>query len=211
VRWLRAWRRKHERSARNITRKNTARAYNRLYRSNPLLAEYLGPERIRFYEEVAERCVPLAPRRIVDVGCGPGALLHLLVARLSAKPELIVGVDRSRAGIRRARRLLPEAQWLVGDLFGLPAGREQFDLVLCTEVLEHVREPRRAVGVLRSMCAPGGRIAITVPDGARDSWEGHVNFWTEDELRGFLESEGMLELERIQGGDVFLAWVRPNT
>lgn len=207
VRWLRAWRRKHERTAKNITRRNTLRGYNRLYRSDRLLAEYLVPERLRFYEEVAERCASLAPRRIIDVGCGPGTLLRLLVARLPGKPELVVGVDRSRAGIRRARKLLPEARWLVGDLNRLPADSERFDLVLCTEVLEHIREPRRAVDVLRRLCAPEGRVAITVPDGARDSWEGHVNFWSEGELRDFLRPEGLLELERIQDGEVFLAWL----
>jgi 2-polyprenyl-3-methyl-5-hydroxy-6-metoxy-1,4-benzoquinol methylase len=195
---------------RTITRTNTLRAYNRVYRSDRWLGEYLQPVRLRFYAEVAERCAPLAPRRVVDVGCGTGHLVKALLDALPRAPERIVGVDRSRAGIRRARALVREGDWYVADLYDLPRDDERFELVLCTEVLEHVADPARAVAALRRLCAPGGRVALTVPDGAEDSWEGHVNFWDEDELRAFLGPRGLVGLERIQGGQVFLAWLAPD-
>jgi 2-polyprenyl-3-methyl-5-hydroxy-6-metoxy-1,4-benzoquinol methylase len=176
--WYKDWRVAHERSTKNITRKNTLRAYNRVYRSDSLLAEYLAPSRLEFYDEVAEKCARLTPRRVIDVGCGTGHLLRSLVDRVTVAPELVVGVDRSRTGIRRARALLPSAKFIVADLYRLPLDAEQFDLVLCTEVLEHVREPALAVDALCRLCAPRGRVSITVPDGAQDSWEGHVNFGT---------------------------------
>lgn len=207
--WWEDWCREHARSTKNITRSNTLRAYNRVYESDQLLAEYLGPDRLRFYDEVAIHCAELAPRSVIDVGCGPGQLLRTLVGRLPDAPEVVVGLDRSKTGIRRARAAMPDGEWLVGDLFRLPADMRQFDLVLSTEVLEHVRRPGSAVEILRRLCAPGGRVAITVPDGAQDSWKGHVNFWSEDELRQFLQPQGLIELERIQDGDVFLAWLAP--
>jgi 2-polyprenyl-3-methyl-5-hydroxy-6-metoxy-1,4-benzoquinol methylase len=206
----RSWRLSHARTVKNITSKNTLHGYNRVYRSDSLLAEYLAPARLEFYEEVAEICAPFAPRRVVDVGCGNGQLLRSLIDKLPAAPEVVVGIDRSRAGVRRARKLVPEGRFVVADLFRLPEGGDRFELVLCTEVLEHVHEPARAVEVLRRLCTPGGRVAITVPDGAQDSWEGHVNFWTEDELRTFLADQGLAEIERIQGGSVFLAWLEPR-
>jgi 2-polyprenyl-3-methyl-5-hydroxy-6-metoxy-1,4-benzoquinol methylase len=208
--WYRNWRLTHARTVKNITRKNTLRAYNRVYRSDSLLAEYLAPGRLEFYEEVAEICAPLAPRRLVDVGCGNGQLIRFLVDRMPASPELVVGIDRSRAGIRKARTLVPEGTFVVADLYRLQPDHERFDLVLCTEVLEHVHEPAPAVEVLRGLCAPGGRIAITVPDGAQDSWEGHVNFWTEDELQAFLAPFGLAGIDRIQEGGVLLAWLTPD-
>jgi 2-polyprenyl-3-methyl-5-hydroxy-6-metoxy-1,4-benzoquinol methylase len=211
VAWWRAWwdnwQREHEPVVKNIAKRNTLRAYNRIYRSDELLDQYLAPERLAFYREVANKCADLAPRRIIDVGCGTGHLLRVLVESLPVPPQHVVGVDRSTAGIRRARELLPNAQWIACDLHRIPRSGARYDLVLCTEVLEHVSMPRRAVEVLREVCAPGGRVALTVPDGAQDSWEGHVNFWTEDELREFLEPEGLIELERIQGGNVLLAWL----
>lgn len=202
--WLRP-----ERSAASITRNNTLDAYDRVYDSDRLLDEYLSPERLAFFEEVASICAPLAPRRIVDIGCGPGHLLLLLVDKMSSSPERVVGIDHSDAGIRRARTLMPSATWLVDDLYTSSLS-DRFDLVLCTEVLEHVHKPTAAVEVLRRMCARGGRVAITVPDGAQDSWEGHVNFWDEDALRAFLAPHGLVAIERIQNDDVLLAWLAPE-
>ena len=191
------------------TQKNTLDAYNRLYDSDWLIEEYLSAERLEFYEELAGIFAPLAPRRVLDVGCGTGHLLRIVVDHMEAHPEQIVGVDHSEAGIRRARELLPTGTWVVDDLFGLSLDGDRFDLVLCTEVLEHLNEPARAVQVLRALCAPEGKVAITVPDGASDSWEGHVNFWDEDALRAFLAPRGLLRIDRIQRGDVLLAWLEP--
>ena len=129
---------------------------------------------------------------------------------MAASPERVVGVDHSGAGIRRARALLPSATWIVDDLYGLSLDGDQFDLVVCTEVLEHLREPARAVDVLRRLSASDGRVAITVPDGAQDSWEGHVNFWDEDQFRAFLAPHGLLAIDRIENGNVLLAWLAPG-
>jgi 2-polyprenyl-3-methyl-5-hydroxy-6-metoxy-1,4-benzoquinol methylase len=208
--WYKDWRAAHERSTKNITRKNTLRAYNRVYRSDSLLAEYLAPSRLEFYDEVAERCARLTPRQVIDVGCGTGHLLRALLDRLSVAPQLVVGVDRSRTAIRRARALLPQGEFVVADLYRLRCDAERFDLVLCTEVLEHVREPALAVDALCRLCAPGGRVAVTVPDGAQDSWEGHVNFWDEDEFRAFLTPRALVGIERIERGGTFLAWLAPG-
>jgi 2-polyprenyl-3-methyl-5-hydroxy-6-metoxy-1,4-benzoquinol methylase len=208
--WYKDWRVAHERSTKNISRKNTIRAYNRVYRSNSLLAEYLVPARFEFYDEVAQRCARLTPRRIIDIGCGTGHLLRSLVDRMAVAPELVVGVDRSRAAIRRARAVVPKGTFVVADLYRLPLDADRFDLVLCTEVLEHVREPALAVDALCRLCAPGGRVAITVPDGAQDSWEGHANFWNEDEFRAFLAPHALVGIDRIEGGATFLAWLAPG-
>jgi 2-polyprenyl-3-methyl-5-hydroxy-6-metoxy-1,4-benzoquinol methylase len=204
------WRVAHERNVKNITRKNTLRAYNRVYRSDSLLAEYLAPSRLAFYDEVAKRLARLTPRRVIDVGCGPGHLLRSLVDHTPVDPEVVVGVDRSRSAIRRARALVPEGRFEVADLYRLPLDAERFDLVLCIEVLEHLREPALAVDALSRLCAHGGRVAITVPDGAQDSWEGHVNFWDEGEFHAFLAPHALVGIDRIEDGRTFLAWLAPG-
>jgi 2-polyprenyl-3-methyl-5-hydroxy-6-metoxy-1,4-benzoquinol methylase len=196
--------------AASVTRKNTLEAYDSVYDSDRMLDEYLRPERLEFYDELATIVAPLAPHSVLDVGCGTGHLLRFLVDRMQTSPERIVGVDHSEAGIRRARALLPEGTWHVEDLFSLSLDGDQFDLVLCSEVLEHLDEPGRAVDVLLRLCAPGGRVAITVPDGAQDSWEGHVNFWDEHDLRAFLAPHGLVAIHRIDNGGVFLAWLAPG-
>jgi 2-polyprenyl-3-methyl-5-hydroxy-6-metoxy-1,4-benzoquinol methylase len=204
------WLGPHAASAAFVTSENTLEAYNAVYASDRLLNEYLSPSRNEFYEELATIFAALAPRRVIDVGCGTGHLLRFVVDRMTATPEKIVGVDHSEAGIRRARELLPSATFVVDDLYGLSLEEGEFDLVLCTEVLEHLTEPDRAVGVLRKICARDGRVAITVPDGAQDSWEGHVNFWDEHDLRAFLAPHGLARVDRIEGGRTLLAWLAPE-
>ena len=196
-----------DRSAATVTRRNTREAYETVYDSDRLLAGYLSPERKAFYDELAAILAPLQPQSVIDVGCGTGDLLRLLVDRLTPPPERIVGIDHAEAGIRRARQLMPGAEWLVDDLYAPSLGGEVFDLVVCTEVLEHLDDPNRAVATLCSLCATGGTVAITVPDGAVDSWEGHVNFWSEDELRVLLEPSGLDRIDRIDRGVTLLAWL----
>ena len=138
---------------------------------------------------------------MIDIGCGTGHLLAALV-RLRPEIESVVGVDLADAGIRRLREVVPEARGYVESIYDLDLEGEQFDLVLATEVLEHLRKPGEALDALRALCAPGGRVVITVPDGARDDWEGHVNFWNEDELRVFLSRVGSTCVTRLRSGDL---------
>jgi 2-polyprenyl-3-methyl-5-hydroxy-6-metoxy-1,4-benzoquinol methylase len=200
---------RHDTRASNITRKNTRRAYERVYSDDALLGEYLAPERVEFYREVAEACAAWRPRSVIDVGCGTGNLLHAIVERTS--PGRVVGVDHARAGIARARQLVPSGEFQVVDLKKLNLN-ETFELVLCTEVLEHLADPEEAVRVLVRLCADTGAIVVTVPDGAEDTWEGHRNFWTESELQEFLTPYGTVEVRRMRrAGSSLIALIRPRS
>lgn len=191
----------------NVTRRNNRRAYERVYGDDELLREYLGPGRVAFYEEVAEISARERPRAVIDVGCGAGSLLRAVLDRTT--PERVVGIDYSRAGVHRAIQLVPSGEFRVQSIYDVDLA-ETFDLVLCTEVLEHVRHPTTAVEVLVRLCGRPGAIVITVPDGEQDSWEGHRNFWSEAELDAFLRQYGEVEVSRLdtdQGS--LLAVVRP--
>jgi len=182
-------------TARNVARRNDRRAYERIFGDERLLSEYLAPERVSFYGEIARVAAMGRPRSVVDVGCGTGDLLRAVVE--AAAPERVVGVDHATAGIRRARQLVPSGEFHLKSLYELDLA-ERFDLVLCTEVLEHLAKPGAAMAVLVRLCAPSGHIVITVPDGAQDTWEGHRNFWTASELANFLRTYGDAEVTRMR-------------
>jgi 2-polyprenyl-3-methyl-5-hydroxy-6-metoxy-1,4-benzoquinol methylase len=205
---------RHGRSARNVTRRNTRRAYEKLYAADDLLAEYLVPERLTFYDEVASIAVGYAGRSVVDVGCGSGNLLRAVLDRIAdsraVTVERALALDLSRSALTRTADLVPEAEGRVFNLMRDDLDGERFDLVLCTEVLEHLRRPEVARNQLARICARGGTILITVPDGAIDEWEGHVNFWTEDDLRAFLQPLGAATVSRIDADQGLLAIVRPE-
>lgn len=188
-----------------VTRRNTRAGYEELFGSDELLDEYLGSERLAFYAEVAEVSAAFGARQVVDIGCGSGHLLRALSDRTPG--ARFVGVDFSENAIRRARNVLHEARWLVGDAYAPPLKEASFDLVLCTEVLEHLERPREALDALVRLCAPDGRVVLTVPDGEVDRWEGHVNFWSETDLASFLKPVGRSEILRIEGGRTLLAVV----
>jgi len=190
---------------RDVAAANTPDAFDRLYGSPDLMREYLGPERLAFYDEVAARCIgDVAVRSVVDVGCGSGHLLAALLDRVSP-PPLLIGVDDSPQAIVRLAQVVPSARGIVASVYDLDERLDQasYDLVLCTEVLEHLERPLEALDQLRRLRAPGGRLVVTVPDGEIDDYEGHVSFWSIDEFRALLAHAGSATVERLADGTLY--------
>lgn len=96
---------------------------------------------------------------VLDVGCGSGDMLRAFAERSSAR---LAGVDLSPAVIEAVRGRWPQTRFEVLDLeaAALP---ERFDLVVCSEVLEHCADRERALDHLRAMTA--GHLILTVPAG----------------------------------------------
>lgn len=220
ARAVRAWRvfwqefrARHERSVKNVARRNTRRGFEKLFAADDLVAEYLAPDRLAFYEEVASIAAPYAGVSIVDAGCGTGNLLRAVLDRVEDRGtavDRVVALDYARAAVTRTIKLVPEAEGRVFDVTLDHFDGERFDLVLCTEVLEHLSRPEDARERLAEACAPQGTILVTVPDGAVDDWEGHVNFWSENQLKLFLNPLGDTTVQRIDTGRTLLAIVRPR-
>jgi ubiquinone/menaquinone biosynthesis C-methylase UbiE len=100
-----------------------------------------------------------ASDRVLEVGCGAG---HLL-ARLPAGRR--VGMDLAESLLSRTRkRLNGQAALAQGDAGALPFAAASFDRVYCSEVLEHVVDPRTAVAEIRRVLKPGGVAVLSVPN-----------------------------------------------
>ncbi len=185
----REFRNSRRKTAGRIALANDRAAFEAIYRSRRLRREYLAPQRLAFYEAIAATCAAFEPRSVVDVGCGTGAFLAELLRQCSTL-ERVVGIDHARAGIDQLRKTLPRAEGIIGDIHELDRFRDEFELVICMEVLEHVDRPQQVLAVLERMCAPGGRIVITVPNGVNDTYAGHLHFWSAAALRELLEPLG---------------------
>lgn len=96
----------------------------------------------------------------LDLGCGDGRLsAELDSARLTA-------ADVSSVALERARRWLAlrDAQFVeLEPDAALPLADATFDLVLCAETLEHVRDVQLFLSEARRVLRPGGRLAVTTP------------------------------------------------
>lgn len=192
-------------TVRSVAAANTPEAFDQVYGTLALMQEYLRPDRLEFYEAVADRCAfEGAPSRVIDVGCGTGHLLAALLKRIDP-PELAVGVDNSTEAIARLREFVPTAVAVVASVYELERELEpeSFDLVLCTEVLEHLERPEDALMQLRRLRSPDGRIIVTVPDGTVDDFSGHVNFWSVDAFRSLLSRVGHARVERLDDGTLY--------
>lgn len=112
-------------------------------------------------QEVAA-LVPASAKRVLDVGCGAGALGHHLKQR---QPCWVSGIEVVPGVAEQARGVLDEV--LVGDVESLVERppRERFDCIVCADVLEHLREPGRVLRALREgWLAPDGVVVASIPN-----------------------------------------------
>jgi 2-polyprenyl-3-methyl-5-hydroxy-6-metoxy-1,4-benzoquinol methylase len=157
--------------------------------SDPQQVEgYLTQERRQFYRDVTGLLSKHVPRlgesalSIADYGCGPGLLLkHLGTCSPRSKCH---GYDFSPSGLRIARGNFPAAHFETRDLY--QAYTDRYDIILCTEVLEHLERPRAALENLIQQLAPGGNLLLTVPDGRVDQYAGHIHFWSPESWQLFV-------------------------
>jgi GT2 family glycosyltransferase/SAM-dependent methyltransferase/tetratricopeptide (TPR) repeat protein len=144
--------------------------------------------------------------RILDVGCGRGWLTNL--ASAYGDPE---GVEPVAGVVEYARSLFPHLRFTVGTPDTVLARNDfkPFDIVLCSEVIEHVPNTQKPnfVGQLSRLLTPDGYVILTTPRG--EVWEQWcriappnqpVEDWvTESHLEGLFRSNGFypLGVERI--------------
>lgn len=98
--------------------------------------------------------------RLLEIGCGQGDFLSQAAARGLA----VTGIEYSpHSGEIAARRLGENGRVIVGDISALATSAEQFDFVVFTDVLEHVRDPRSFLRQVHSLLRPGGVAVVVVP------------------------------------------------
>jgi 2-polyprenyl-6-hydroxyphenyl methylase/3-demethylubiquinone-9 3-methyltransferase len=158
---------------------------------------------------------PLAdgPPRVLDLGCGDGAI----AAKLAAGDAAVTGVDPSREALERARRAHPGlALASPAADGGLPFTDASFDAVVCLHVLEHVADTQRLLSEARRVLVAGGSLAVAVPWHGRlknvaialgaferhhDPLEPVLRFYTPRSLRSLVRAFGFDDVRtRAAGG-----------
>ena len=128
-----------------------------------------------------------APVRILDGGCG-------------VKPyyPFFAGVASEYVGVDVVEN--PAAD-LLGSVESLPVGDGAFDVVLCTQVLEHCDDPAQAVRELWRVTAPGGRVLAST-HGVQVYHPSPVDYWrwTHEGLRRLFEQNASWESLRVEAG-----------
>ena len=99
--------------------------------------------------------VPLAGRRVLDVGCG---IARRLAPARDAGASLVAGVDLTPGMLAQAEG---EPMLAAADVRALPVSDGAFDVVWCRLVLGHLSALEPAYAELARVCAPGGHLVVT--------------------------------------------------
>jgi SAM-dependent methyltransferase len=103
-------------------------------------------------------------QRVLDVGCGPGALTQVLVDRVGA--DRVTAVDPSEPFAAAARERFPGADVHVGTAEALPFDDDSFDAAIAQLVVHFMSDPVRGIAEMRRVTRSGGVVAACVWDHA---------------------------------------------
>ena len=136
---------------------------------------------------------------VLDCGCGPGTITRDIAQRIA--PGRVIGLDFSADQIAIASRdagsrRIANIEFKQGSVYELPFADGSFDAVFSHALLEHLREPAKAVAEFRRVLKPGGALGVCTPD-----WGGFLVAPPSEEL--LLAFEAYKELQNRNGGDVY--------
>lgn len=183
--------------------------YEKYQTKNPIKKKCINRFNQRLLKIIRLKCMnpdqqssKFSPIRIMDAGCGEGFITRRVANEF--KGAELIGVDGNREAIDVAKMLDPGIDFREGDIYTLDFPENYFDLVLCSEVLEHLLFPVKALRELKRVVREGGTILLSVPN---EPWFclgnllamrnvlrlgnpiDHVNHWTYHGFKRFLLQE----------------------
>lgn len=169
-------------------------------------------------DEIAKAVLAALPGqapRLLDIGCGTGALLELVAPRVGAA----VGVDASRdmlalARTRLAERGLSHVSVRQADMYRLPLADAAFDVATLQMVLHYAEDPAAALAEAARTLKPGGRLVIVdlAPHARADLLQRQAHRWPgfdDAALAGWLGAAGcaVASVKKISGALPVRIWV----
>jgi 2-polyprenyl-3-methyl-5-hydroxy-6-metoxy-1,4-benzoquinol methylase len=159
---------------------------------------------------------------ILDIGCGNGSLVRYLIDRRFT----VTGIDPSESGINNARSILPQSKFYCMGVYDDPQKIEEtdFDVVIATEVIEHLFYPRELLRFAKAKLKKNGLLLLSTPyhgyvknlvlsiTGKWDRhhtplWDGgHIKFWSKNTLSRLLTEEGFAVENFVGCGRIPCLW-----
>jgi SAM-dependent methyltransferase len=155
--------------------------------------------RLNFVKEVV-RGIPASHASVADLGCGSGVILSEI---LMMKPTWNGhGLDISLEAVNYARRLAlhkgvaERARFHAGNITRLPYANASLQLIIASEIIEHMPEPEVVVGEIARVLAPGGQLILTMP--VESHTPAHIHsLGSREDLRALCERAG-LKVRRLE-------------
>jgi len=174
------------------------------------------------YTLPAIKCLlPEGVLTILDVGCGNG----YIASQLSAMGHNVIGIDASYDGIAIARKAHPDVRFEVYSAYDdLTDVVTETDVVVSSEVIEHLYRPKLFLENVFKVLRPGGYVILTTPYHGYlknlalslfDHWDkhhtveregGHIKFFSEKTLTRMLQDCGFTKATFNNAGRVRWLW-----
>ena len=188
--------------------------------------EWLDPHPTHAHTYILPKIVKLLPKgspevKVLDIGCGNGFTAFNL-ARMGFD---VTGVDTSEQGIRIAKEKYPDIRFEIASVYdNLSALINCIDIVIATEVIEHLFIPRLLIENAYKVLNPKGMLIITAPYHGyiknlslsifnkwdfhhAVNWEGgHIKFFSEKTMSELLISSGFNEISFHNVGRIRWLW-----
>ena len=166
---------------------------------------------------------------VIDAGCGDGE--HSLFCAKQGAEVLFIDMDAEKLSAAEKKIQASPAhafKAILSDCNPIPLPDASGDVVICTEVLEHVQDPAQFLQELVRVAKPGAQLVLTVPDARSETLVGatapaeyfeapnHIRVFREGELRDCALASG-LEIQREQSVGSYwsmymaLSWLTSET
>jgi 2-polyprenyl-3-methyl-5-hydroxy-6-metoxy-1,4-benzoquinol methylase len=132
-----------------------------LYNSKNGLVKFVHNNRLDNIATIISK-LRVKGKRVLDAGCGEGHLLEKL--QNVREDNEYWGIDITPIAIEQAKKRCPFANIGLGDLFKTGYPEESFDVIICTEVLEHITDFKGVLEEFKRILKPGGILIITFPN-----------------------------------------------
>jgi 2-polyprenyl-3-methyl-5-hydroxy-6-metoxy-1,4-benzoquinol methylase len=176
------------------------------------------------YDSIFKILKPYKNLKILDLGCGNGSLVKLLIEN----GYDVYGVDASQTGIEIAKRSFPDRFFCLDVNAPLPQNiiDLNFDIIISTEVIEHLYSPKNFIDITKKILRNSNLklLVISTPYHGyfknliisvfnkwdshwSPEWEGgHIKFWSYNSLKSFLISEGFTDFKFMGCGRLPFLW-----
>jgi ubiquinone/menaquinone biosynthesis C-methylase UbiE len=195
------------------------------YRLDAELFDYFGEgtgasrdfnRRLRDY--VIRLCDVKPGARVLDVGSGSGWVARQLIV----KSRKIVSVDLSQKNLGEIKSTLGQgsAAFVLADAYHLPFRDGSFDLVVISEILEHLNSPTAGLQEFERILAPKGKVVATTPYKEKIQYylcihcnkktpaNAHLHSFDERSLASLFQSQNLGRVRFEKFGNKFLVFAR---
>ena len=125
----------------------------------------------------------------------------------------LTGSDFSEKALAVAQNTFPNIAFLSCDICNISENLlGKYNAVICTEVLEHLLYPEKAlINMISLLNEKKGSLILSVPNGRRDTCEIHINFWSPESWKVFIEhncNHANIEYFSIENNSTNLAFIK---